>query len=108
MCSAFTTGCGYENSTIILTGDVYCPITKCSDKLCMHKKTFQSLGRSNYQCLQCNNSEIHLWLWNVWSLVVCSQSSFQATGARKDDKNRQNTVFFAKRNEFGTQQTIFT
>ena len=24
----------------------------------------------------CNNSEIHLWLWKVWSLVVCSQSSF--------------------------------
>ena len=22
----------------------------------------------------CNNSEIHLWLWKVWSLVVCSQS----------------------------------
>ena len=41
----------------------------------------------------CNNSEIHLWLWQLWSLVVCSQSSFYVTTARKDDKNRQNTFF---------------
>ena len=32
---------------------MYCPITKCPGKLCMHKKTFQSLGRSDYQCPQC-------------------------------------------------------
>ena len=53
MCSAFTPDCGYDNSTIILIGDVYCPITKCLGKLCLHKKTFQSLGRSDYQCPQC-------------------------------------------------------
>ena len=53
MCSAFTPYCGYDNSTIILIGDVYCPITKCSCKLHLHKKTFQSLGRSVYQCPQC-------------------------------------------------------
>ena len=41
----------------------------------------------------CNISEIHLWLWTVWSLVVCSQSSFYVTRERKDDKNRQNTLF---------------
>ena len=41
----------------------------------------------------CNNSEIHLWLWKVWSLVVCSQSSFFVIRARKDDQNRQNTLF---------------
>ena len=41
----------------------------------------------------CNNSEIHLWLWKVWSLVVCSQSSFYITKARKDDEIRQNTLF---------------
>ena len=45
--------CGYDNSTIILIGDVYCPNTKCLGKLCLHKKTFQSLGRSDYQCPQC-------------------------------------------------------
>ena len=44
MCSAFTRDCWY---------DVYCPNTKCSGKLCLHKKTFQSLGRSDYQCPQC-------------------------------------------------------
>ena len=33
----------------------------------------------------------------MWNLVVCSQSSFYVTRARKDDKNRQNTLFFAKR-----------
>ena len=53
MCSAVTPDCGYDNSTIILNGDVYCPNTKCSIKLCLHKKTFQSLGTSDYQCPQC-------------------------------------------------------
>ena len=53
MCSAFTPDCGYDNSTIILIGDVYCPNTKCLGKLRMHKKTFQSLGRSGSQCPQC-------------------------------------------------------
>ena len=53
MCSAFTTDCGYDNSTIIFIGDVSCPNTKSSGRLCLHKKTFQSLGRSDYQCPQC-------------------------------------------------------
>ena len=53
MCGAFTLDCGYVNSTIILIGDLYCPNTKCLGKLCLHKKTFQSLGRSDYQCPQC-------------------------------------------------------
>ena len=52
MCS---TDCAYDNSTIILIGDVFCPNTKCLDKLCLHKKTFQSLGRSDYQCPQCGS-----------------------------------------------------
>ena len=55
MCSAFTPDCGYDNSTIILIGYVYCPNTKCLGKLCLHKKTFQSLGRSDYQCPQCES-----------------------------------------------------
>ena len=50
MCS---TDCGYDNGAIIIIGDVYCPNTKCLGKLCLHKKTFQSLGRSDYQCPQC-------------------------------------------------------
>ena len=37
MCSAFTPDCGYDNSTIILIGDVSCPNTKCSGRLCLHK-----------------------------------------------------------------------
>ena len=53
MCSAFTPDCGYDNSIIVLIGDVYFPNTKCLGKFCLHKKTFQSLGRSNYQCPQC-------------------------------------------------------
>ena len=44
-----------------------------------------------------NISEIHLWMWKVWSQVICSQSSFYVTRARKDDKNRQNTLFFARK-----------
>ena len=42
----------------------------------------------------CNNSEIHLYLWKVWSLVVCSQKSFYVTRAGEDDKNRQSTFSF--------------
>ena len=53
ICSAFTPDCGYDNSTIILIGDVYCPNKKCLGKLCLLKKTFQSLGRSDYQFPQC-------------------------------------------------------
>ena len=53
MCSPLTPDCGYDNSTIILIGDVYCPKTNCLGKLCLHQKTFQSLGRSDYQCPQC-------------------------------------------------------
>ena len=41
----------------------------------------------------CNNSETHLWLWKMWSLAVCSQSSFYVTGARSDDKDWQNKLF---------------
>ena len=55
MCTAFTPDCGYDNSTIILIGDLYCPNTKCLGKLCLQKKTFQSLGRSDYQCPQCGS-----------------------------------------------------
>ena len=51
--SAFTPVCVYDNGTINLIGDVYCPITKCSGKLCLHKKIFQPLGTSVYQCPQC-------------------------------------------------------
>ena len=53
MCSAFTPGCGYDNSTFILSGNVYCPNRKCSGKVCLQKKTFQFFRRSNYQCQQC-------------------------------------------------------
>ena len=53
MCSAFTPDYGYDHSTINLIGNVFCPNTKCSGKICLRKKTFQSLGRSDYQCLQC-------------------------------------------------------
>ena len=55
MCSAFTPDCGYDNSFIILIGDVYCPNAKCLGKLCLHQKTFQSRGRSDYQCPQCGS-----------------------------------------------------
>ena len=55
MCSAFTPDCGYDNSTIILIGDVFCPNTKCLGKNCVHKENFQFHGRSDYQCPQCGS-----------------------------------------------------
>ena len=45
----------------------------------------------------CNNSEIHLWLWKVWGLVVCSQSSFHITRAREDDKQTKLAFSLPKR-----------
>ena len=39
MCSVFNPDYWYNNSTIFLIGDVYCPNTKCLGKLCLHKKT---------------------------------------------------------------------
>ena len=53
MCSAFIPDCGYDNSNINLIRDVFCPNSSCSGKLCLHKKTSQSLGRNDYQCPQC-------------------------------------------------------
>ena len=53
MCSASTPDYGCDNSTIILIGNVYCPNAKCLRKLCLHKKIFESLGRSDYRCPQC-------------------------------------------------------
>ena len=53
MCSAFNPDCGCDNSTNILIEDVYCQNTRCLGELCLHKKTFQSLDRSDYQCPQC-------------------------------------------------------
>ena len=50
MCSAFTPDWGYEISTINLIGGVFCPNTKCLGNFCLHKETFQSLGRSDCQC----------------------------------------------------------
>ena len=40
MRSAFTPDCGNDNSTIIFNEHMYCPNTKCSGKICMHKKAF--------------------------------------------------------------------
>ena len=40
MCSAFTTDCGYKNSTIILIGDVSCPNKKCSVDYACTKRLF--------------------------------------------------------------------
>ena len=40
MYSAFTHDCGHSNSNINLTGDVYCPNTKCLGNFSMHKKIF--------------------------------------------------------------------
>ena len=55
-CSAFTLECRYDNSNIELSGNVYCPTSRCLRKFCVHKKTLQSLGRSGYQCPQCTST----------------------------------------------------
>ena len=58
MCSEFTPGCRYNNSTIILIGDVFCP-KKNKSKLSMHKKTFNLSteaiikARNSRLCVRC-------------------------------------------------------
>ena len=53
MFTPFTPDCGHDNSTIIFIVDVCCPNTKCLGNFCLHKKTFESFGRNDYQCTQC-------------------------------------------------------
>ena len=167
MCSV--THCGYDNSTIILIGDVYCPNTKCLGKFCLHKKTFQSLGRSDYQCPQCGSvsqvrnipfeeqinsfflslgqrvsifeerpksiqevigdvycpgefclnrekcKSIDGYVTTPRSIYGCDNCGawlfvhkvpFHVTRARKDDKNRQNTLFHLLKKKFPDKQFL--
>ena len=166
LCSAFTPDCGYDNSVIILIGDVYCQIQIVWVNFAGTKRLFNlsaeaiinirnahlcasaeisfwisnkflfvgawSRGlhfwreskinsRCHWRCVLSrwalpqqremqiywwlsNNSEIHLWLWELCGLVVCSQSSFHVTRARKDDKNRQNTLFLSLKNMLHDKQ----
>ena len=71
MCIAFTPDYGCDNCSLNLIGDVYCPHTKCSDKLCLHKTRFNLLAeaiikvRKARLCARCAKSnKIHF-------LVVC-------------------------------------
>ena len=40
MCSAFTPDCGYDICTSLLIGDVSCPNTNCSGRLCLYRRIF--------------------------------------------------------------------
>ena len=82
--------------TEIRLGDVYCP-----GKYCLNREKCESIGG----CV--TTTEIHLWLWKVWSLVVCSQNSFYITRARKDDKNRQNTHAYSLLKEMSPDKQLF-
>ena len=46
MCSTFTPDCGFENSTIILIGDVYCPNTNVWVNFACTKKLFNLLAEA--------------------------------------------------------------
>ena len=45
----------------------------------------------------CNNSEIHLCLWKVWSLVVCSKIPFMLQEHVKTTKTDKTRFFFARK-----------
>ena len=45
----------------------------------------------------CNNSEIQLWLWKVWSLVVCHKIPFTLQEHVKTTKTDKTRFFFAKK-----------
>ena len=55
MSRALNLDCRYNNSFNGLIGNVFCPKTMCLNKLCVHKKTFASLNRGDYQCFQCGS-----------------------------------------------------
>ena len=46
ICGALTSFCRFDNRIIKLIGIVYCPNRMCASRLCVHKKTFQSIERS--------------------------------------------------------------
>ena len=59
MCSVFTPDCGYEDTTNILIGDVYCPNTKCLVNFACTKRLFSLLAeaimtaRNARLCVRC-------------------------------------------------------
>ena len=46
MCSAFTPDCGYDDSTNILMGELYCPRKKCLGKICLPKRLSNLLAEA--------------------------------------------------------------
>ena len=66
--------------------------SRCHWRCVLSRRVLSQQKEMQIYCWLRNNSEIHFWLWQLWSLVVCSQSSFHVTRARKDDINRQNTL----------------
>ena len=53
MCSTFKPYCRLEKSFINLFENLFCADILCSRKFHVHKRTFQPLGRSDYQSRQC-------------------------------------------------------
>ena len=77
--------------------DVYCPGKYCfSREKCESFDGYVANPRSIYGCGECG----------AWLFV--HKVRFMFMRARKDDKSNQNTLFFAKKDKLGTQQTIVT
>ena len=55
----------------------------------------------------CNNFEIHLYLWKVWRLVVCSQSSFRLQEHVKTTKTDKMRFFARKRQTWYTTNNCY-
>ena len=49
ICSTFIPDGRYDKSIFKHTGNLYDPNTRCSGTPCVHKKTFHSIARSEYQ-----------------------------------------------------------
>ena len=56
----------------------------------------------------CNNSQIHLCLSKMWSLVLCSQSSFYVTKHVETTKTDKTRFFLLEKDELGAQETTIT
>ena len=90
MCSAFALDCGYNNSTIIVIGDVYCPHTKCLVNFACTKRLFNLSAeaiisaRNAYLCARCgifllkvNQSPFSCHLVKVFTILKGIQNQFK-------------------------------
>ena len=108
MSNIFTPDCGYDNSTTSFIGDMFCPDTKCSGKICLHKKTFQSLRTSDYRCPQCTSiCHVRNFLFDdqtISFLLSFGQGAYNFTESPKSIQDVIGDVYCPSKNCFNREK----